>query len=163
MFNLGVNVRVMGKQIMAKKRSFFPSALFELNTGWTRLNIVSHLWGGQLDPFGTIENGPWGAQGASKTAISGHMWKYLAIGSLRCPIYIEHLLNKVEHCILQMKGPVAPLWTHQKRFRGVSGGPKTAISGHIRQYLTIGGPCCPIWVEHRLNKIEHRRQDGRVA
>ena len=108
-----------------------------------------------MDTFGTIENGPWGAQGASETAISGHMWKYLSIGSLRYPICVEHLLNKVEHCILQMKGPVAPLLTHQKWFRGVSGGPKTAISGHIRQYLTIGGPCCPIWVEHRLNKIEH--------
>ena len=144
LFNLGVHVGVMEKQIMAKNGPFWPfvtifsnrrsSALFELNTDWTRLNIVSHLWGVQLDPFGTMENGPWGSQGASKTAISGHMWKYLAIGGPRCPICVEHLLNKVEHCILQMKGPVAPLWTHQKWFRRVSGGPQ---NGHFWPYLAI--------------------------
>ena len=67
----------------------------------------------------------------------------------------SHGEKNYEHCILQMKGPVAPLWTHQKWFRRVSGGPQ---NGHFWPYLAIldhRRPSCPIWVEHRLNKVEH--------
>ena len=28
-------------------------------------------------------------------------------------------------------------------------------NGHTRQYLAIDGPICPIWVEHRLDRVEH--------
>ena len=34
------------------------AGLDELNSGGTRLNIVSHTWGGQLDSFRPIRNGP---------------------------------------------------------------------------------------------------------
>ena len=27
--------------------------------------------------------------------------------------------------------------------------------GHFRQYLAISGLSCPIWVEHRLSKVEY--------
>ena len=113
------------------------------------------MWEDQFDPFGPIENGPWGLRGPPKTAIFGHSWQYLAIDGRSCPIWVEHQLNRVEHCISHMEGPVQPLWTHQKGSLGSQGAPKTAIFGHIWQYLAIDGPSCPIWVEHWLNRVEH--------
>ena len=90
-----------------------------------------------------------------KTAIFGHIWEYLAIDGPSCPIWVEHRLNRVEHCISHMEGPVQPLWTHQKWSLGSQGAPKI---GHFWPYLAIFGyrqPNCPIWVEHQLNRVEH--------
>ena len=81
--------------------------------------------------------------------------KYLAIDGPSCPIWVEHRLNRVEHCISHMEGPVQPLWTHQKWSLGCQGAPKI---GHFWPYLAIFGyrqPICPIWVEHQLNRVEH--------
>ena len=110
------------------------TALFGLNTSWTGLNIVSHIWKGQFDPFGPIENGPRGPRGPPKTAIFGHSWQYLAIDWRSCPIWVEHRLNRVEHCISPMEGPVRPLWTHRKWSQGSQEAPKRsfmAIFGNI--------------------------------
>ena len=50
-----------------------------------------------------------------KTAIFGHIWEYLAIDGPSCPIWVEHRLNRVEHCISHMGGPVRPPKNDQKR------------------------------------------------
>ena len=129
MFNLEVHVSVMGNKIMAKKQPFLAifgnvwpktglAALFWLNTGWTGLNIVSHIWRDQFNPFWTHQKWSLGSQGAPKI---GHFWPYLAIFSYRqpnCPIWVEHQLNRVEHFISHMEGPVRPFWTYRKWSQG---------------------------------------------
>ena len=50
-----------------------------------------------------------------KTANFGHIWQYLAIDGPSCPIWVEHRLNRVEHCISHMGGPVRPPKNDQKR------------------------------------------------
>ena len=71
-----------------------------------------------------------------KTAIFGHIWQYLAIDGPSCPIWVEHRLNRVEHFISHMVGPVRPLWTHRKWSLGSQGAPK---NGHFWLYLTLFG------------------------
>ena len=48
--------------------------------------------------------------------------QYLAIGSPSCSIWVEHRLNKVEHCI-----SLGPLWTHQKWSQGSQEAPKRSF------------------------------------
>ena len=123
-----------------------------------RLNRVEHCIShmeGPVQPLWTHQKWSLGSQGAPKI---GHFWPYLAIFGYRqpnCPIWVEHQLNRVEHCISHMEGPVRPLWTYQNGPRGPRGPPKTAIFGHSWQYLAIDWRSCPIWVEHRLNRVEH--------
>ena len=59
---------------------------------------------------------------------NGHFWPYLAIDGPSCPIWVEHRLNRVEHCISHMEGPVWPLWTYRKWSQGSQGAPK---NGHF--------------------------------
>ena len=76
-----------------------------------------------------------------KTAIFGHIWQYLAIDGPSCPIWVEHRLNRVEHCISHMGGPVPPLWTHRKWSLGSQGASKNGANkkrpvSHI--YILVG-------------------------
>ena len=154
-FNLGVHVGVMEKQIMAKNGHFWPfvtifgngrpSALFELNTGWTRLSIGGTSWT-LLEPTEMVPGSGW-SQGAPKTAISGHIWQYLTIGGTGCPIWVEHRLNKVEHCFAHLRELVGSLWNHWIRSCVVPEAPQTPKIVHYRGYLAIFGP---LWLYHSM-------------
>ena len=107
-------------------RAQLVATLLGLNTSWTGLNIVSRIWRKQSYPFGPIKNGPMGLRGSPQKAIFGQIWQYLAIDGPSWPVWAEHQLNRIEHCISNIEGPVAPLWTHGKSSLGShSGGPKT--------------------------------------
>ena len=56
-----------------------------------KVDIVSHIWGGRLDPSGPIKNGPGGSQRAPQNS---HF----------CPKYVEHWLKQVEDCIPHLGG-----------------------------------------------------------
>ena len=51
---------------------------------------------------------------------------------------------------------VQPPWTgfNTNRAAKAAYGPQNVIFGYIWQYLTIGEHSCPIWVEHRLNRVD---------
>ena len=52
-------------------RSETALAAQKLAKHWlNKVDIVSYIWGGRLDPSGPIKNGPGGSQRAPKTAIS---------------------------------------------------------------------------------------------
>ena len=144
-FNLGVHVGVMEKQIMAKNGHFWPfvtifgnrrsSALFELNTDWTRLNIVSHLWGLQLDPFGTMENGAWGSRGLQ----NGHFLPYVEIfGYRRSPLpYLRWTpVERGWTLYLTSGGTSSTPFDPSKMISGVS---VSHQIGHFWPYLVIFG------------------------
>ena len=50
-----------------------------LNTGWTRLNIVAHIWGAHWDPFAPTKMTLEGLRGPLKQPYFSHIWQYLAI------------------------------------------------------------------------------------
>ena len=60
-------------------------------------------------------------------------------------------MNIVPHIWRDQFDPFGPIKNGPWDLRGP---PKTAIFGHIWQYLVIDGPSCPTWVEHRLNRVE---------
>ena len=81
-----------------------------------RLSKVEHCtshMGGPVAPLGTHQKWSWVVSEAPKTAISGQIWQNLATDGPSCPIWVEHWMNKVEHCFPHLRELVGPLWTHR--------------------------------------------------
>ena len=122
----------------------------------TGLNIVSHVWGDQLHPFGPIENGARGSQGGPTTAIFNHIWQYLAIGGPSGPINIFGLnigwtrLNIVSHLWRDQLDPFGPIEKGHGGFRKAPRTPKWqfyGLYGHIWQWSGIwrSAPNTVVW------------------
>ena len=72
-----------------------------------KIEMISHIWRGQLDPFEPVQM----AQGAQEGPQNGRFWSYLAIFANSGPSYLKlvgHCLNKVEHCIPHLGGGMDP-------------------------------------------------------
>ena len=137
------------------------NVFFRENQRFVLVNWVKLL---NVQPWGPHFSG--GEQNyGQKTAIFGHIWQYLAIDGPSCPIWVEHRLNRVEHCISHMGGPVRPLWTHQKWSLGSQGAPKndglnTGLMKQwqwsVFQFLAF----CRLWVKSYLLYWRRRRISG---
>ena len=112
------------------------------NTGWTGLNMVSHIWRDQFDPFGPIENGPRGLRRPQK----GHLWPYLAIFRHRLSWLPQMGWTLVEQGWTLYLTSEGGRWTPLDPTKIVPEGPRGPLkppNDHFRGYLAIFGP---IWV-----------------
>ena len=73
------------------------------------------------------------------------------------PKWVEHWLNKVEHCPTHSGGSVWALRAPKKCHQGAPEASKLAVLAQKGHFLTIYASSRPKWVEHWLNKVEHRQ------
>ena len=79
-----------------------------LNIGWTWLNIVFHIRGGQLGPFRPPEIVNLGPQNHRKMVFFGIKWPDLDIGSPSSPKWVQYWVNMIEHYISYPGGQLGP-------------------------------------------------------
>ena len=126
-----------------------------LNIGWTWLNIVFHIRGGQLGPFWPPEIVNFGPQIHPKMCFFSLKLPDLVIDSPSSPKWVKYWVNMVEHCIshpggsVRGSGPFRPPENvnlgPQNRPKCVFR-PKMAIFSHKQPKRAIlGGSRAPQW------------------
>ena len=98
-------------------------------------NIVQHIRGGLFGPLEPPKSVTRGPQKRQNWPFLAQKCNFLTIDASSRPKWVEHQLNKVEHCPTHSGGSVWDLRTPKKCHRGAPEASKLAVFGPEKQFL----------------------------